>query len=204
MTNLQLFLSFLKIGAFSFGGGYAALPLIREEVIQNHAWLSNSQFMDLITISQMTPGPIAVNSSTFIGMQIGGFFGALCATAGCILPSCLFVTFLVFLYLKYKKNTFMNGILKTLRPAVIALIAAAGVDIFISALIITNSDALKSLSGYESLSVAVLNFPTIYGIHLIQLFLFVLAFLLLRKTKINPVLIMLGCGLVAAIIEGII
>ena len=87
MIYLQLFLSFLQVGMFSFGGGYAALPLIQGQVVKTHSWLSMSEFTDLITISQMTPGPIAVNSATFVGEKIAGIPGALCATAGYILPS---------------------------------------------------------------------------------------------------------------------
>lgn len=79
MIYLQLFLSFLKIGLFSFGGGYAALPLIQGQVVTAHGWLSASEFTDLITISQMTPGPIAVNSATFVGIKIAGLFGRICS-----------------------------------------------------------------------------------------------------------------------------
>lgn len=85
MIYLQLFFSFLQIGMFSFGGGYAAMPLIQGQVVTLHGWLTISEFTDLITISQMTPGPIAVNSATFVGMKIAGIPGAIVATAGCIL-----------------------------------------------------------------------------------------------------------------------
>lgn len=86
MIYLQLFFSFLQIGAFSFGGGYAAMPLIQSQVVTLHGWLTASEFTDLITISQMTPGPIAINSATFVGTRIAGPLGALTATAGCIPP----------------------------------------------------------------------------------------------------------------------
>ena len=123
MIYLQLFLSFLQIGAFSFGGGYAAMPLIQNQVVQLHPWLSQSEFTDLITISQMTPGPIAVNSATFVGTRIAGMPGALAATAGCVLPSCILVTLLAKIYLKYRNLSLLQGVLKSLRPAVIAMIA---------------------------------------------------------------------------------
>lgn len=189
MIYLQLFLSFLKVGAFSFGGGYAALPLIQGEVIHKYHWLSQTQFMDLITISQMTPGPIAINSATFVGMQLAGFPGALAATAGCILPSCILVTFLAWLYLRYKNGNLMNGILQTLRPAVIALIAAAGVDIFISAVFVTTKIGTAS--------------SILKTVDISQLLFFLVAFLLLRKTKWNPVFIMIGCGVCAVLLTGI-
>ena len=103
MIYFQLFLSFFQIGLLSFGGGYAAMPLIQGQVVQGHGWLSMSEFTDLITISQMTPGPIAVNSATFVGIKIAGIPGALVATFGCILPSCILVTLLAKLYLKYRE-----------------------------------------------------------------------------------------------------
>ena len=114
MIYLQLFLSFLQIGAFSFGGGYAAMPLIQNQVVQLHSWLSQSEFTDLITISQMTPGPIAINSATFVGTRIAGIPGALAATAGCVLPSCILVTLLAKIYLKYRNLSLLQGVLKSL------------------------------------------------------------------------------------------
>ena len=131
MIYWQLFLAFLQIGMFSFGGGYAALPLIQEQVMKN-GWLSATEFTDLITISQMTPGPIAVNSATFVGIRIGGIAGALAATLGCILPSCILVMGLAWLYLRYRKLSMLQSVLETLRPAVVAMIAAAGVSIMIT------------------------------------------------------------------------
>ena len=100
MIYLQLFLSFLQIGALSFGGGYAAMPLIQAQIVTEHQWLSMSEFTDLVTIAEMTPGPIAVNSATFVGTKIAGVPGALVATAGCILPACILVTLIAKLYLK--------------------------------------------------------------------------------------------------------
>ena len=94
MIYFQLFLAFLQIGAFSFGGGYAAMPLIQAQVIEKYHWLTLNDFTNLITIAEMTPGPIAVNSSTFVGNQVAGLPGAIVATIGCILPSCIFVTIL--------------------------------------------------------------------------------------------------------------
>ena len=100
MIYLQLFFSFLQVGLFSFGGGYAAMPLIQEQIVTKHGWLNMVEFTDLISISQMTPGPIAVNSATFVGNKIAGIMGALIATAGCILPSCIIVMSIAYIYLK--------------------------------------------------------------------------------------------------------
>ena len=131
MIYLQLFLAFLRIGAFSFGGGYAAMPLIQEEVVNHYHWISMADFTDLVTISQMTPGPIAINAATFIGLQMGGPLGAVAATLGDVLPSCVVVTIIAIIYTKYRKLSLLQGVLKTLRPAVVALIFTAGLLILL-------------------------------------------------------------------------
>lgn len=178
MIYLQLFLSFLQIGLFSFGGGYAAMPLIQGQVVTLHGWLTISEFTDLITISQMTPGPIAVNSATFVGMKIAGIPGAVVATAGCILPSCIIVTILARLYLKYRNLDLMQGVLKSLRPAVVAMIASAGILILKNAF--WGSGKNISLTGTEWSMVV------IFGI----------CVLLLRKTKMNPIWVMVLAGVI--------
>ena len=175
MIYLQLFWSFLQIGLFSIGGGYAAIPLIQAQVVQNHAWLNMSEFTDLITIAEMTPGPIAVNSATFVGIRIAGIPGALVATFGCILPSLFIVSLLAFIYYRYKKLSVLQSVLASLRPAVVALIASAGISIL-----------LQVALGGQELTMANLN--------LIGLALFAGAFVLLRKFKWNPILVMCLCG----------
>ena len=101
MIYFQLFWSFIQVGLFSIGGGYAAIPLIQNQVVEIHPWLTMNEFTDLITIAEMTPGPIAVNSATFVGIRIAGLSGAVIATIGCILPSCFIVSFLAFIYYHY-------------------------------------------------------------------------------------------------------
>lgn len=188
MIYLNLFLSFLKIGAFSFGGGYAAMPLIQNEVVTFHHWLSMSEFTDLITISQMTPGPIAINSATFIGIKTAGLLGALVATIGCILPSCIIVTIIAWLYLKYKKLDTLQSILLLLRPAVVALIAVAGVSIMITA-----------FWGNEIINLSNLNLNAV--------FIFIVSIVLLLKYRRNPIKVMLLAGfmnvILTLLIEGI-
>lgn len=109
MICLQLFFSFLQIGLFSFGGGYAAMPLIQGQVVTQHGWLSMTEFTDLVTISQMTPGPIAINSATFVGIKIAGIPGALAATIGCILPSCIIVTLIAWAVPEVQKDDSASG-----------------------------------------------------------------------------------------------
>ena len=183
---LQLFLSFLQVGLFSIGGGYAAMPLIQSEVVYGHGWLTMSEFTDLITIAEMTPGPIAVNSATFVGIRIAGVPGAIIATFGCILPSCFIVSLLAFIYYKYKNVSTLQSVLASLRPAVVALIAAAGFSILKN--VAFNGGAIQT-----------------DNLNWIGLVLFAAAFFVLRKFKWNQVLVMSLCGvggLVANLIFG--
>ena len=120
MIYLELILGFLQVGMFSIGGGYAAIPLIREQAL-SHGWLSLAEFTDLVTIAEMTPGPIALNAATFVGIRTGGIPGALLATFSCILPSLIIVTTLAMLYQKFRKTDAMQVLLSGVRPAVVAL-----------------------------------------------------------------------------------
>ncbi len=178
MIYLELFWSFFQVGLFSIGGGYAAMPLIQAQVVDQHGWLSLSEFIDVITISQMTPGPIGINSATFVGIKIAGIGGALVATLGCVLPSCIIVLTLAHFYFKYQSLTAVRGILNGLRPAVVAMIASAGLSILLNA----------SFSGGV--------FPSsLADVSWIGICLFLAAFVVLRKWKPNPIWVMLGCGI---------
>ena len=114
MTLLQLFVSFLQIGLFSVGGGYAAIPLIRNQTVEIHRWLTPEQFMDLAAIAEMTPGPIAVNGATFVGLRIAGLPGAAVATLGCITPSLIIVSLLAYIYRKYRELPVLQSTLASL------------------------------------------------------------------------------------------
>ena len=184
MIYLELILSFLKIGLFSVGGGYAAMPLIEAQVVKLHGWLTMNEFIDLVTIAEMTPGPIAVNAATFVGNRIAGFGGAVCATAGCILPSLFIVSLLSVIYKKYRNLSVLQRILGTLRPAVVALIASAGLGILLKVLF------PQGFSGISSLNLT-------GGI------LFLISFCLLRKRKCSPILSMVLCG-AAGLLIGIL
>ena len=124
---MVLFLVFFQIGLFSVGGGYAAMPLIQSLVVESHGWLTMAEFTNLMTIAEMTPGPIAVNSATFVGMRCAGLPGALVATFGCIAPSLILVTLLSYLYGRFRSGQTMQNVLGALRPVVVALIASAAV-----------------------------------------------------------------------------
>ncbi|HJC21129.1 MAG TPA: chromate transporter [Candidatus Butyricicoccus avicola] len=182
MIYIQLLWSFIQIGLFSIGGGYASLPLIEHQVVDVHGWLTASQLTDIVTISQMTPGPIALNAATFVGTRIGGLPGAIVATLGCVLPSCIIVLALAWVYTKYKDLGLLRGILAGLRPAVVALIASAGLTILISALFV-NDVLPHALSDVDGIAVV----------------LFVLSLVILRKWKPDPILVMVGSGVIGAI-----
>jgi chromate transporter len=126
---LILFLTFAKIGLFTFGGGYAMIPLIQKEIIQAHEWLTTKEFVDIIAIAEMTPGPVAINSATFVGYKLAGVPGAAAATLGVILPSFVIIVAFATAFLKFKDAPAAKAALKGLRPAVTALIAAAAISL---------------------------------------------------------------------------
>ena len=182
MIYLQLFLSFIQEGLFSIGGGYAAMPLIQSQVVTRYGWLSMSEFTDLITIAEMTPGPIAVNSATFVGIRIAGIGGAIIATLGCILPSCFIVSLLAFIYYRYKQMSALQSVLASLRPAVVALIASAGLSIL----------KMVAFGGAEF---------GLENVDWVGLGLFAAAFIALRKFKRGPILVMVCCGAIRLLLN---
>ncbi len=133
MIYLQLFWSFFQIGILSFGGGYAVLPLIQNQLVEIHGWMTPGQFADLVALSQMTPGAIAINGATFAGIQVAGLPGALVATLGCVCPSLLLVTLLALFYQKYRESQGLHHVMSVIRPVVVGLIAASGLTLAIRA-----------------------------------------------------------------------
>ena len=178
MELLQLFLSFFQVGLFSIGGGYAAMPLIEEQVVNLHPWLTMQQFADIMTIAEMTPGPIAINCATFVGIRIAGLPGAVIATLGCITPSSIIVMTLAYVYYRFRGLKTVQGILSGLRPAVVAMIASAGWSLLILALY--NQRNLP----------ADLRLPDLRA-----LVIFVVGFVILQVKKPGPMWIMAGSGL---------
>ena len=134
MIYLLLFWEFAKVAIFCVGGGYASMPLIQSAVVDTYHWMSLGEFVDIFTISQMTPGPIGINAATFAGQKIAGFGGAVCATVGFCTPSLIIGIALTRLFFSYGDIGAIRGILNGLRPAVVALIAAAGISFVILAL----------------------------------------------------------------------
>ncbi len=168
---LDLAFAFMQVGAFSIGGGYAAMPLIRSLTVDTHHWLTAAEFADLVTIAEMTPGPIVINAATFVGMRMAGYAGALLATFGAVLPSLLIVTALSWLYARFRSGHAMQTILASLRPVVVALIASAAISLI--------QVACTAAGGGFSLAGCLLMLG---------------AFAVLRWKRCSPILVMLGCG----------
>lgn len=132
---MELFLSFFKIGLFSFGGGYAMLPLIKEEVILKHGWLSNAEFIDILAISEMTPGPVAINSATFLGYRVCGVLGSIVATLAVVLPSFIVMSIILHFINKFKDSPYVDYFFVGIRPIVLGLIGAAAVTVAMDAFV---------------------------------------------------------------------
>ena len=128
MIYLELFLTFLKIGAFTFGGGYAMLPLVQAEV-EAHGWMNLSELVDFVAVSESTPGPFAVNISTYVGMETGGLAGAFLATLGVALPSFVIILLVAKCFEKFKTSRAVSGAMSGLKPAVIGLIGSAVISV---------------------------------------------------------------------------
>ena len=186
MIYFELFWSFFQIGLFSIGGGYAAMPLIQNQVVEIHPWLTMTQFADIMTIAEMTPGPIAINSATFVGIQVAGIPGAIIATLGCVFPSCVIVMALAYIYYRFRGLTLVQGVLSGLRPAVIAMIASAGVSLIILA-----------LYGQQEIPTDLLQ------IDIISAAIFISGVFILRKWKISPIYVIVGAGVLGIILYSI-
>lgn len=182
---LELFFSFIQVGMFSVGGGYAAIPLIQNQIVDVHGWMSLQEFTDLITIAEMTPGPISINSATFVGIRLAGIWGAVICTLGCILPSFLICLTLACFYYKYRQLNGVQKVLSSLRPAVVALIASAGTSIL-----------LLGLFGEDGIGIE--NF------RMVEFGVFLGGFYLLRKYRLNVIQIIFGSGVVGSLIYAIL
>ena len=135
MIFWDLFWTFLKIGAFTFGGGYAMLPLIQAEV-ERHGWMTDAQLVNFVAVSESTPGPFAVNISTYVGMETGGWAGAACATLGVVLPSFLIILVVARCFVRFRSSRLVQGCLSGLRPAVVGLIAASVISVLVSLVLV--------------------------------------------------------------------
>lgn len=175
MILIKLFLVFLKIGAFSFGGGYAVLSLIQKEIVESYGWISGADFIDIVAIAEMTPGPIAVNASTFVGYKLGGFAGSLIGTLSVLLIPFTVVLLVSIYFNKFKHLDGVKWVLRGIRPAVLGLIASACFKI-----------AKISFIDYKGVIIAILIFISVY------------------KYKIHPIIALLLSGLLGILFYGLL
>lgn len=190
MIFLQLFYTFFKIGLFGFGGGYAMISIIQGEVVTRHEWLSSNEFTDIIAISQMTPGPIGINSATYVGysavVNAGyshavGILGSTIATVSVVLPSFILMVLISKFFLKYQKHPIIASVFEGLRPGVVGLLAAA-------ALVLMNGE----------------NFGTYNWQILTSIILFAGTFIASYRYKVNPILLIIICGIIGYVTFGYI
>ena len=181
MIYIKLVLSFLLIGVLGFGGGYAVLPLIQQQCVSANHWLTMTEFSDLLTLSQITPGPVAINAASFVGMKVGGIPGAFIASFAFMLPPFIIVSLLYVVYRKYGQLKAVQNVLSGLKPGVTGLIAVAGLGVIID-----------TIWG----STVVLSSTDIFSVALI-----LTAFFILRKWKPGVIVTILGCGVMGVIWE---
>ena len=184
MIYVELFLTFFQIGLFGFGGGYAMLSMIQGEVVSNHHWISSSEFTDIVAISQMTPGPIGINSATYVGYTaainagyspVWGVLGSMTATFAVVLPSFILMIAISRFFLKYQKHPMVEAVFRGLRPAVVGLLAAA-------ALLLMTAENFG-------------NFQTDTYQFIVSICIFLVAFIGTRKYKVSPILMIVLCGI---------
>ena len=181
MVFLQLFYTFFKIGLFGFGGGYAMLSMIQGEVVTRYGWLTSQEFTDIVAISQMTPGPIGINSATYVGFTAtGSVWGSIIATLAVVLPSFILMLAISKFFLKYQKHPVVEAVFSGLRPAVVGLLASA-------ALVLMNAENFSSPK------------EDMYSF-IISCLIFLIAFIGTRKYKINPILMIVVCGIAGLIL----
>lgn len=181
-TIWNLFITFLQIGLFSIGGGYAVIPLIQDQVVVRAGWVSEKVFTDIITISQMTPGPLAVNTSTFVGLQIAGVSGALAATIGCVLCGVVLSMTLYRFFRRHQESIYVFEVLSGLKAASLGLIVSAAATILLLTFFGTSTMPLGEAPNWAAFAV------------------FAASLLALRKWKPNPILLMVVTGALGVIL----
>ncbi len=183
MIYVQLFLNFLLIGALSFGGGYGTLSLIEDIAVDKFGWISPEQLYDVVTLSEITPGPIALNAASFTGYTAGGVLGAVLSTLGCIVVPCAFMAVLTYVYTKYKSADGVAHVMAVIKAAVCSLVFAAFLTLFLP-----NVLGVASVTELGDMKVSIA-----------ALVIFGLAFVLNRTKKLSPIVIILLCGVFGGI-----
>ena len=179
MIYFQLFYTFFLIGLFTFGGGYAMIPMIEDQIV-GKGWMTDTQLSDFIAISESTPGPFAINISTFVGSQTAGIFGAVCSTIGVVLPSLIIIILVAIILSKFLKNRFVQGALNGVKPVIIGLITATAIIFFVKMALFAGNPIFSQTVVFNRAGVALLivlaSFAFIYKIG--------------QKKSLNPILLL--------------
>lgn len=185
MSLLAIFLAFVKIGAMCFGGAYAAIPIVEREVVHVQHWMTITEFSDLVAIDEITPGPIIVNSASFVGMRLAGVPGAIVASLGCIVVPVIATVILIYVYRKYREVKYINEAIYTLKCMTVALIVSTCLSIFLNAVFPGKVMALENVD-------------------FLFLAMGIAAFMVIRKYKPNPLFVMLTGGVINLIVRGLL
>ncbi len=195
MIFLDLFITFFKLGLFSFGGGYVMVPLIQSEVVAAKGWITAAQFADVVAVSQMTPGPIAVNAATFIGASTAGVLGAACATFGVSLPSFILVSIAARMMEKFKDNRYISAALSGIRPVTVGMIASA-------AFVFATMSFLQFDLQAEAVKLVTFKFSEMFssfGFSVRSALIFVFVLVGSLKFKLNPIFAVFLSGVLGAV-----
>ncbi len=183
MSLLSIFLAFVKIGSMCFGGAYAAIPIVEREVVYVKQWMTIAEFSDLVAIDEITPGPIIVNSASFVGMRLAGIPGAIVASLGCVVVPIIVTITLIYVYRKFRDIKAINEAIYTLKCMTVALIVSTWLSIFLNAVFPGKVIAMDNID-YLLLTMGIA------------------AFLVIKKYKPNPLYVMLACGAINLVIRG--
>ena len=186
MILFDLFVTFIILGAFSFGGGYGSMELIRSRVVSGHGWMTNAEFTDIISIAEMTPGPLGINIASFVGARTAGVIGAVVATLSYVLPAVIIVMIMAKVYFRCRNLRSVQGVLKGIHPAVAAMVLAAAITLVTTAW----------WGGAASISLESTNWIAI-AISAVML-------ILLQKKRIGPVMAILSSGVIGAAIYAVL
>lgn len=189
MIYLELFYTFFLIGLFTFGGGYAMIPMIQDQIV-GRGWLNEGQLTDFIAISESTPGPFAINISTFVGSQTAGPLGALCATIGVILPSFIIIIIIALIMSKFLNNRFVKGALNGVKPIIVALIATTTIVFFIKMALFQGNPLFSQSMTFDRAGVTLL----------LILSCFAIIYKIYKKKSLNPILLLLLSGVLGIVL----
>lgn len=189
MILFELFYVFFLIGLFTFGGGYAMIPMIQEQVV-DRGWISSSSLSDFIAISESTPGPFAINIATFVGSEVSGPLGAFCATVGVILPSFIIILIIAFILNKVIKNRFVQGALNGVRPVIIALILSTAIVFLLKVILYAGNDLFSQSIIFDMKSFTLL----------IMVVILMFVYKKIHKKSLNPIAILAICAVIGIFI----